>query len=205
MFIDERRKKVTVDSGGPKASSGPTTEASALWRFLRRGSGQARGYCITAAAGIAVVALMGGLTTFYRTDRVASPYPLSPPGARVVLKDVPGTATLGMAAPPADTFSRSPHASAALPNLNVQAGAFLTDLDGRWTGEGTKLSIDARRLRGCLACGESEPARPLIVRDITGPMIVLDIGSDRFVLLRRPNSLAVAGATLAAPIEMWRK
>lgn len=160
---------------------------------------------IAAAAGLATVAAVGvlpGVLTPTRVERAAVARPV--PSSGTVLRDVPGTLWFGPAAPPVETFSRGASAMTALPNLNADARAVLADLDGLWTDGETRLHIDARRLHGRVERDGAVPPQPLIVRDIGDRVVVADIGAQRFVLLRRPDGVALSGATLPAPVELHR-
>jgi hypothetical protein len=156
---------------------------------------------IAAAAGLATVAVVD--IERGRVERATPAPPPPPPAPGAVVRDVPADLWFGMAGPSAETFSRP--AGAALPDLNADARAILDDLDGGWTDGQTRLHIDARRRLAFVGRGAMQPPQPLVVRDIGAAMIVADIGPQRFVLLRRPEGVALAGATLPAPVELRRE
>ncbi|MCE4223115.1 hypothetical protein HCU64_05080 [Methylobacterium sp. C25] len=93
----------------------------------------------------------------------------------------------------------------ALPNLNSEADSFLSAIDGRWTDGTTTAVFDAKRLRGRVGGSDESPTSEMIVRDVSGTMIVADIGGKRYILLQRANGLAVSGGSLQAPIELHRE
>lgn len=183
-------------------STGPASGIS-RWRHALRRPRPGSGYWFAAAAGFGTVAVMGVLAARVEHARPASPLaPAAPPTA---LTNVPGTLWFGPAAPAVDAFTTSPRDRVGLPNLNADARAILDDLDGRWTDGDTRLTIDAKRLRGRVARDGAGPPQPIIIRDIGDRVVVADIGPQRYVLLRRPDGVAISGATLAAPLELHRE
>lgn len=82
----------------------------------------------------------------------------------------------------------------------------LAMITGLWTDGTMSLTIDASRPYASLATVANKIIQqgPVVVRDWTGPMMVVDIGRDRFILLTRSDGLAISGATLATPIELRR-
>jgi hypothetical protein len=159
---------------------------------------------VIASAGGIVAAVLVVVLAHRHVERAAPLFPLAPPAPRIILKDVPETLRLGPPVPPAGAFAKVPKPSIPLPNLNSEAHAILGDLNGRWSDGETQLFIDADRFRGRLGRDVKAPFQPIIVRDVTNLMTTLDIGPQRFVLLRRPDSVAIGGATLAAPLELHR-
>ncbi len=69
----------------------------------------------------------------------------------------------------------------------------LPDLTGVWTGPGLTLRIDMQRHQG-----NTDPAKPfnrqsLIIRNVTGPMIVFAIGPELFVAqMLDPNQMSIS-------------
>lgn len=104
-----------------------------------------------------------------------------------------------------DTFAKLTPKGIELPNLNEFAQLLINDIDGRWTDGMTTLTIDAKHFRGSLASGSGVGTQNMIVRDISGPMMVVDIGRQRLILLRRLDTLAVGSASLDGPLELQRE
>ncbi|MFC5554319.1 hypothetical protein [Methylobacterium iners] len=137
--------------------------------------------------------------------RPTSTFPLAPsPSKREDLYNQSSKWIEGSKPLSSDTFIKV--MPPTIPNLNSSevVQIIIKDIDGRWTDGTTTLTIDAKRLRARLASGSDALTQDMIVRDVSGLMMVIDIGPRRLFLLRRPDTLAVGSGALANPAELRR-
>lgn len=122
------------------------------------------------------------------------------------ITDIPGSLWIDEGKPNAsDTFVRAGRQRVDLPNLNTSAKVILEEIAGIWTDGNTVLHIDAKQLKGSLTDQKARIWKDIVVRDVSGAMIVLDIGSNRIIILRRSHTLSVSGASLLNSIELNRQ
>lgn len=140
------------------------------------------------------------------SHRRASTLPAAPASPQVWIENTPPSLWLDSTKPlMPDTFAKLTPKGIELPNLNEVAKLIINDIDGRWTNGTTTLTIDAKHFRGSFASGSRVKTQDIIVRDISGQMMVVDIGRQRFVVLRRTDTLAVGGSSLNIPLELRRE
>jgi hypothetical protein len=160
-------------------------------------------YSIAAISGMSAVLIIG-IIAKRETDSPASFQPFALSLSRTVINGVPSTVVLGDVKVLPGGFQRYIAPSIALPNLNDQSRMILIELSGRWSDGTYELNIDAQKLVGSMTGLSRDGPQPIIVRDVSGPMITADIGKERFVFLRRGDGLAVSGASLPAVLELHR-
>lgn len=174
------------------------------WERLRRRNRSLK-LIFVSLCGVATACLVF-VVAHRHAGRTAPSFPLLPRPPSVVLENVPETLELSPLGPPISSFANIPKPYISLPNLNSDALTVLVlnDLNGIWTDGEWQLVIDAQKLRGHFGNGLKTSFQKIIVRDRVGLMITLDIGAQRFVLLRRSGGVAVGSASLKAPLELHK-
>lgn len=172
------------------------------WERLRR-RGRATELMSACISGVAAACLIFFLAHRHAQHTEPS-VSLPSKSSGAVLENVPGTLELGPLSPPVGAFANTSKPDIPLPNLNSSANTVLNDLNGVWSDGASQLVIDARHLRGRFGTDTKASLKPIIVRDLTELMTTLDIGSQRFVLLRRLDGVAVGSASLKTPLELKR-
>jgi hypothetical protein len=159
-----------------------------------------RAYATAAALGLLTLGVVWRLGSYIKPESVVLPAP--PPAPPSTIRDLQPSRWLEAAPITSDAFTKPQAQKPTLPNLNSAAASFLKDINGRWTGSGIVAIIDAKRVRGHIGDQASKDLYPIVVRDIGSNMLVADFGNSRFIIMRRDEGLAVAGATLQAPVEL---
>ncbi len=81
----------------------------------------------------------------------------------------------------------------AMPSASLPAEPALTFMQGTWRGDGRFVLLDTERM-----LGNVEPEKPfqrdtLLLRNISGRMVVFDIGSRRYIGLFERDQLRLTG------------
>lgn len=81
----------------------------------------------------------------------------------------------------------------------------LKQMDGTWRSEKRLILIDAERMLG--STDDSKPFQrdALTLRDISGPMIVFDIGNKRFIGIFNHDELRLTGAGIEGTETLRRR
>lgn len=161
-----------------------------------------RAYLTAAVLGLLTLGVVWRVGSYIKPESVVLPAPPAAPPSTI--RDLQPSQWLEAAPITSDAFTKPQLQKPTLPNLNAEAAKFLKDINGRWAGSGIVAIIDAKRVRGHVGDQASKDLYPIIVRDINGNMLVADVGKKRFILFKRNEGLAIAGATLQAPVELRR-
>lgn len=79
----------------------------------------------------------------------------------------------------------------ATPGLARDARAFQRAMNGIWNGNGLALNIDTERLQANVDPEKPFDWRPFRIVDVTGNLIVFDIGRSRFIALVNADASAM--------------
>jgi hypothetical protein len=77
-------------------------------------------------------------------------------------------------------------------------------LSGQWRGSGVELLIDTERQQGNTNSRKPFERQPLVIKNITGSMVVFNIGKENFIALVKPDTMVVTRPGESSSITLTR-
>lgn len=86
----------------------------------------------------------------------------------------------------------------------ARADTMLVAMNGVWRGEGQYILLDTERMLANTDPEKPFQRDPLSIRNISGRMVVFEIGSERFIGLFQGEQLSLGGVGVSAAVELRR-